>query len=143
VTEITEEMAARPTYQQIIDLVQSCVRRMQDAGESHRMMAKWISEGLNAAISASLPSIDSKEGTDEPADLMNSPLASRDTEIVRLSAENERLRHVVSDCAAALVTGAFVSPKASIEFMENLPKEISLVVSGLRPALAAMEREGE
>lgn len=55
-----------------------------------------------------------------------------------LSVENERLRHIVSDCAAALMTGAFISPKASVEFMEGLPKEISLVVSALR-AIATKE----
>jgi hypothetical protein len=58
--------------------------------------------------------------------------------------EAERLRHIVSDCAAALVSGAFISPKASVEFMEGLPKEVSLVVSGLRArcekAEAALER---
>lgn len=37
----------RPSYQQIIDLVQDCVRRMHDAGESHRMMSRWISEGID------------------------------------------------------------------------------------------------
>lgn len=56
-------------------------------------------------------------------------------EAERLAEENERLRHIISDCAAALVTGAFISPKATVEFMEGLPKEISLVVSELRSAL--------
>lgn len=55
--------------------------------------------------------------------------------------ENERLRHIVSDCAAALVSGAFISPKASVEFMEGLPKEISLVVSGLRARCEKAEAE--
>jgi hypothetical protein len=58
---------------------------------------------------------------------------------VNVNVENERLRHIVSDCAAALVSGAFISPKASVEFMEGLPKEISLVVSGLRNRCAELE----
>lgn len=54
--------------------------------------------------------------------------------VQELSIENERLRHIVSNCAAALVTGAFISPKATVDFMEGLPKEISAVVSSLRDA---------
>ena len=59
---------------------------------------------------------------------------------VKVKVENERLRHIVSDCAAALVSGAFISPKASVEFMEGLPKEISLVVSGLRSRIEELEK---
>jgi hypothetical protein len=37
-------------YARIIGIVNECVTRMVDAGESHAMLAKWISEGLNAAL---------------------------------------------------------------------------------------------
>ncbi|WP_434733713.1 hypothetical protein NL154_05435 [Rhizobium sp. YTUHZ044] len=67
---------------------------------------------------------------------------TKETELpaVKVEVENERLRHIVSDCAAALVSGAFISPKASVEFMEGLPKEISLVVSGLRSRIEELEK---
>lgn len=38
----------RPTYQQLIDIVDDCQNRRDNAGENSRMMAKWICEGLNA-----------------------------------------------------------------------------------------------
>jgi hypothetical protein len=40
--------ATRPTYEQIIALVEDCRARRDKSGESSRMMSKWISEGLNA-----------------------------------------------------------------------------------------------
>ena len=43
----------RPTYQQIIDLVDECQQRRNAAGESNRMMSKWISEGLDALVDLS------------------------------------------------------------------------------------------
>lgn len=43
--------------------------------------------------------------------------------------ESERLRNVVSKSAAALGNGASVSPSCSVEFMEEVPKEVSLVVA--------------
>ncbi|HEV7345516.1 MAG TPA: hypothetical protein VGN60_07770 [Devosia sp.] len=43
-----EAVAWRPTYEQIIELVEACRVRRDKAGESSRMMSKWISEGLNA-----------------------------------------------------------------------------------------------
>ncbi|MER8560121.1 hypothetical protein [Mesorhizobium sp. M0578] len=46
------EAVKRPSYSAIIDLVNGCVERMKRSGESHLMLAKWISEGLNAALSA-------------------------------------------------------------------------------------------
>ncbi|QIG74356.1 hypothetical protein EVC08_044 [Rhizobium phage RHph_N65] len=51
-----------------------------------------------------------------------------------LQEENHRLRHIVSDCAAALNTGAFILPEATVDFMEGLPKEIALILMGLRSA---------
>lgn len=45
---MTTEKPWRPSYQQIIELVDKCRERRDAAGESSRMMAKWISEGLNA-----------------------------------------------------------------------------------------------
>lgn len=41
------------TYARIVEIVNDCSERMKKSGESHRMMAKWISEGINAALSAS------------------------------------------------------------------------------------------
>lgn len=57
-----------------------------------------------------------------------------------LQAENDRLRKVVSDCAAALGNGAAVSTSCSLEFMEELPKEVALVVAGLRAAAPAPQQ---
>jgi hypothetical protein len=37
----------RPTYQQIKDTVTANIRRMQEAGESHLMMARWLSADLD------------------------------------------------------------------------------------------------
>ncbi|MBX4941201.1 hypothetical protein [Rhizobium binae] len=56
-------------------------------------------------------------------------LAHLKSKVDELSADNRRLRQLVSDCASALATGAFISPQASIEFMENLPREIRLTVA--------------
>lgn len=53
-------------------------------------------------------------------------------EIKNLKDENYKLRHIVSDSAAALCTGAFISPTCSIEYMQGLPKEIASVVTELR-----------
>jgi hypothetical protein len=55
----------RPTYQQIIDLVEGCQQRRNAAGESNRMMAKWISEGLNALMHNPSPSPNLEGLTDE------------------------------------------------------------------------------
>jgi hypothetical protein len=48
--DIIEASKLRPAYEQIIDLVDDCQARRTAAGESNRMMAKWISEGLNALV---------------------------------------------------------------------------------------------
>lgn len=53
-------------------------------------------------------------------------------EIQKLKDENYTLRHIISDSAAALCNGAFISPSCSVEFMQGLPKEISSVVTELR-----------
>lgn len=52
-----------------------------------------------------------------------------------LLAENERLREVVSKCADSLGNGAFISPAASIEFMEKLPGEIASVSASTKAKL--------
>jgi hypothetical protein len=44
---------ARPSYDQVIDVVLKNLRRMRDAGESHRMAARWISEDLDKLYVAS------------------------------------------------------------------------------------------
>jgi hypothetical protein len=45
--------------------------------------------------------------------------------IAQLQAENERLRQIISDCAAALPNGAGIAPQCSIDFMALLPGEIA------------------
>ena len=42
-----EPVAYRPSYQQIKDAVQANINRMHDAGESHLMMARWLSSDLD------------------------------------------------------------------------------------------------
>ena len=54
-------------------------------------------------------------------------------EVMRLRSQNERLRNIISNCAAAV--GAFVSPECSLAFMENLPNEIRMKVARVNPAL--------
>ena len=44
----------RPSYDAVKALVNDCVERMKRTGESHPMLARWISEGLIAAL-ASVP----------------------------------------------------------------------------------------
>jgi len=61
------------------------------------------------------------------------------TDTTRIIDEIERLRNVVSKCAAALGNGASVSPSCSVEFMEEVPKEISLVVAALTARAEAAE----
>ncbi|MCD5994171.1 ead/Ea22-like family protein [Pseudomonas sp. CDFA 602] len=51
-------------------------------------------------------------------------------EVVRLKAENEALRKIISESATAC--GAAVSVDCSLEFMAMLPTEIGLVVGRLR-----------
>lgn len=50
-----------------------------------------------------------------------------------LSQENDELRAIISKCADALGTGAFISQKCTLEFMQKLPDEISSTVQSLRP----------
>lgn len=50
---------------------------------------------------------------------------------MKIKEQNERLRVVVSKCAAALGNGAYVAETCSIEFMEDVPKEIGLFVKRL------------
>jgi hypothetical protein len=40
----------RVSYAKIIEIVNDCSERMKRSGESHRMLAKWVSEGINAAL---------------------------------------------------------------------------------------------
>ncbi|WP_412064031.1 hypothetical protein [Rhizobium sp. SYY.PMSO] len=63
-------------------------------------------------------------------------LASYAREIESLRVENETLRKIISDCAASLPNGAFIGTACSLEFMQELPKEISLVC-------AALQQQGE
>ncbi|WP_367354235.1 hypothetical protein [Agrobacterium pusense] len=74
--------------------------------------------------------------TVEDADWLISALESLQRENEELLAENGELRNIVSNCAAALLTGAFVSPKCSVDFMKDVPKEIASTVGALR-ALAS------
>jgi hypothetical protein len=61
-----------------------------------------------------------------------SPVETDKDEIIRgLKTENEKLRSIVSECAAALTNGAYCAPSASVEFMAKVPNEIRLVCAGL------------
>lgn len=62
-------------------------------------------------------------------------LESLQRENEELLAENGELRNIVSNCADALLTGAFVSPKCSVDFMKDVPKEIASTVGALRDRL--------
>lgn len=48
-----------------------------------------------------------------------------------LSADNARLRQIVSDSAAALPNGAFISTETTVDFMARLPDEIRTVCARL------------
>lgn len=63
-------------------------------------------------------------------------------EIERLRSENDRLREVISRCAASLGNGAAIMPTCTVEFMAELPREIELVTSGLRSELSTAYRRG-
>jgi hypothetical protein len=51
--------------------------------------------------------------------------------VKELEEERDALRKVISECASALPNGAFISPKASVEFMAMLPAEIASVCTAL------------
>jgi hypothetical protein len=46
--------------------------------------------------------------------------------------ENDRLRMIISRCAAALPNGASIAPGCTVEFMEHLPDEISACFARLK-----------
>ena len=50
-----------------------------------------------------------------------------DDRVKALKEENEKLRKVISQIATNLGNGSVVSEEASIEFIEELPKEVELV----------------
>lgn len=89
-----------------------------------------ISIGFKCATAAEIVGEEGAQAIAEMLTLSGTYLAS-------VVEERDRLRKVVSDCAAALGNGAFISTTCSLEFMEQLPKEISLVVTGLRADLEA------
>lgn len=60
----------------------------------------------------------------------------------RALAENERLREIISRCAASLGNGAAIMPTCTVEFMAELPREIELVTSDLRSELSTAYRCG-
>lgn len=47
-----EAVAVPLSYSRIIEIVEDCSERMKRGGESHRMFAKWVSEGINAALAS-------------------------------------------------------------------------------------------
>lgn len=53
-----------------------------------------------------------------------------------LEEENKRLRKVISQIATNLGNGSVVSEEASIEFIEELPKEVKSVCDMLRRLIA-------
>lgn len=52
-----EPVVFRPSYQQIKDTVQANVNRMHSAGESHLMMARWLSADLGKLYPQPAPSV--------------------------------------------------------------------------------------
>lgn len=70
---------------------------------------------------------------------MAAAIESLQRENEELLAENGELRHIVSNCAAALLTGAFVSPKCSVDFMKDVPKEVASTVGSLRDELTGTQ----
>lgn len=63
-------------------------------------------------------------------------------EIAFLRKENEALREVVSESAAALGNGASIAPQCSLEFMQGLPREIALCADRLRQDAAQARADG-
>jgi hypothetical protein len=57
-----------------------------------------------------------------------------------LKDENKQLRKVVSQVASSLRNGSVVSEEASIEFIQELPKEVSLCVGGLEKEIVKYKR---
>lgn len=64
-------------------------------------------------------------------------VADLEAERDKAKAENARLRKTVSKCAEAIGNGAYVSPEASVDFMELLPSEIALVCGAMASTTAA------
>jgi hypothetical protein len=52
-----------------------------------------------------------------------------DDTVKALKDENQKLRKIISSCAKHLGNGSVVSEDASVEFMEELPKEIFSVIN--------------
>jgi hypothetical protein len=57
--------------------------------------------------------------------------------------ENQQLRQIISDCVAALGTGAFTAPECTIEFLKQVPLEIRLSVEKLTRHNAALSKSSE
>ncbi len=60
-------------------------------------------------------------------------------EVRRLRKENESLRAVFPDVLTALGNGSGCTPTVSIDFIRDIPKEISLVIGQLRAEIARKE----
>ena len=112
----------------------SGVGLLRDKAEALERSLASEGEGVNAYL---------RDDIEEAISAMRSALTNTD---LSLRAENEILRAVVSKCADALGNGAFISPKASVEFMEKLPGEITSVVTKsktkLEEAAKVLERIG-
>jgi hypothetical protein len=54
--------------------------------------------------------------------------------------EIKRLRQVISNVATNLGNGSAVSTEASIEFIEDVPREVKLVCEGLRREIASLNK---
>lgn len=57
VLSTVEPVVFRPSYQQIKDTVQANINRMHSAGESHLMMARWLSADLDKLYPQPAPSV--------------------------------------------------------------------------------------
>ncbi len=63
------------------------------------------------------------------------------TALEEAEGREQTLRQVVSDAVAALDTGGFIKPDASIDFMQKMPLEIETVVKGLRRRAEKAEQQ--
>lgn len=63
------------------------------------------------------------------------------TVVADMTAQIEKSKHVIRECASALGNGAFVSPECSDEFHAQAPTEIAKCASALRARIAALEAQ--
>lgn len=84
--EVSDERLREPSlYAEIIAIVDDCSERMKRSGESHRMFAKWVSEGVNALLTRRSVTSQASEGE---------PSLPRMDDIAAAS-----IKYICADCA--------------------------------------------